>query len=188
MLVANSHAGEFDFSILESHFAATNWSGLGLESLAADLEKFVLGDLEDGEGTEGDNTKGTPTQEEDTENPYTTKIEAPIYEPKNEKPLIEDLFDNKRYGQIIEDIEKSDLPKEEKDFLKIAAQRHIVFNYEKIADFYAHSAKETQTLMEDSALVIIDFNRAIELGYVRLSEEVATQYLQDYKNDTEDGE
>jgi hypothetical protein len=29
-------------------------------------------------------------------------------------------------------------------------------------------------------LVIIDFNRAIELGYVKLYEEIAAQYGQDY--------
>jgi len=30
--------------------------------------------------------------------------------------------------------------------------------------------------MENSALVIIDFNKAIENGYVKLSEEIANQY------------
>jgi hypothetical protein len=49
-----------------------------------------------------------------------------------------------------------------------------------MADFYANSEKEVQTLMENSALVIIDFNRAIELGYVKLREEIAAQYGQDY--------
>jgi hypothetical protein len=34
--------------------------------------------------------------------------------------------------------------------------------------------------MEDSALVIIDFNKAIELGFVNLSEEIAQQYQSEY--------
>lgn len=37
--------------------------------------------------------------------------------------------------------------------------------------------------MENSALVIIDFNKAIELGYVKLSEEIKEQYLIDYEDD-----
>jgi hypothetical protein len=130
---------------------------------------------------EGDNTKGTPTNNEN-ENPYSTKIEAPIYEAKNEKPQIQALYKNERFNQLIEEVESSTLSKEEKEFLKLAAVRHIVFNYELIADFYAHSSKECQELMENSALVIIDFNKAIELGYVRLSEQIANQYAQDYAN------
>jgi len=49
---------------------------------------------------------------------------------------------------------------EEKKMLYIAATRHIVFNYQKIADYYAHSSKEMQHFIERSALVIIDFNKA----------------------------
>jgi hypothetical protein len=121
-------------------------------------------------------------------NPYTTKIEAPIYELKNEKPLISDLFNNERYKELIAEIEKSSITEEEKAFLRIAAQRHIVFNYEKTADFYAHASKECQSLMENSALVIIDFDKAIELGYVRLGEDAAKLYQEQYKDFIENGE
>ena len=37
--------------------------------------------------------------------------------------------------------------------------------------------------MEDSALVIIDFDKAIEQGFGRLSEDVAKQYKNDYPDD-----
>ena len=37
-----------------------------------------------------------------------------------------------------------------------------------------------QELMENSALVIIDFDKAIELGYVKLSKEISEQYIEDY--------
>jgi hypothetical protein len=37
-----------------------------------------------------------------------------------------------------------------------------------------------QNLIERSALVIIDFEKAIQLGYVKLSEEIKNQYLQEY--------
>jgi len=56
-------------------------------------------------------------------------------------------------------------------FLIVAARRHTVLHYNKIADFYAHADAKLQALIEDSALVIIDFNKAIELGYVKLAEE-----------------
>ena len=60
----------------------------------------------------------------------------------------------------------------EKEFLRHAAARHLVFNYSKIADYYAHTSPEMQRLMEKSALVIIDFDDAIANGYVRLSENI----------------
>ena len=108
--------------------------------------------------------------------PYTTKIEAPIYEPKGEKPKHDELFDDSREQELIKAINASDLPKKDKEFLIKASQRHTVFSYEKIADFYAHSEKEVQELMEDSALIIIDFEKAIENGYVKLSDELSEQY------------
>ena len=37
-----------------------------------------------------------------------------------------------------------------------------------------------QELMEKSALVIIDFEKAIQLNYVKLCDEIRNQYLQEY--------
>lgn len=54
------------------------------------------------------------------------------------------------------------MPNDVKAFLIDAASRHMVFNYKRIADFYAGQPKEIQELMESLALVIIDFDRAIE--------------------------
>ena len=78
------------------------------------------------------------------------------------------------------EIDNSNLPIEEKNFLMDAARRHNVFNYEKIADYYAHASPEMQNLMERSALVIIDFEKAIQLGYVKLCDEIRNQYLEEY--------
>ena len=111
---------------------------------------------------------------------YSSKIEAPIYEPKNVKPHILELCDKSKTHRIINEIEQSSLSNDEKFFLIDAARRHNVFNYEKIADYYAHSSKEMQTLMERSGLVIIDFDKAIEYGYVKLCEEIKKQYLEEY--------
>jgi hypothetical protein len=117
---------------------------------------------------------------EASEDKYTQKIDTPVYEPKNEKPLIQELYNADKYKELVTNIENSSVTEEIKTLLKVAASRHIVFNYENMADFYAHSDKIVQQLMEDSALVIIDFNKAIELGFVNLSEEIAQQYQSEY--------
>lgn len=111
---------------------------------------------------------------------YSRKVEAPIYTPKGPKPETQELYDTKRADELLAEIEAADLPEAEKEFLRIAARRHTVLNFKRIAEYYAHSPAPVQRLMENSALVIIDFNRAIELGYVKLSKEIAAQYAKDY--------
>jgi hypothetical protein len=118
--------------------------------------------------------------EDQGEKKYTTKIDAPIYEPKNQKPHILELYDNQKTKRLIREIDQSSLPTEEKMFLVDAARRHTIFNYEKIADYYANSSKEMQHLMERSGLVIIDFEKAIEYGYVKICEDIKNQYLEEY--------
>ena len=122
---------------------------------------------------------------EETENEYTQKVDTPVYEPTGEKPEITDLFDDSRTKQLLADIMTSDLPEEEKQFLSLAAGRHTVLNFEQIANYYAHASKECQELMEDNALVIVDFNKAIELGYVTMSDKISEQYSKDYPDDEE---
>ncbi len=111
---------------------------------------------------------------------YSQKVESPIYEPKNNKPHIQELCDETKTKSLEQEIKASMIPDEEKEFLIKAAKRHLVFNYEKIADYYAHSSAEMQELMEKSGLVIIDFNKAIEYGFVRLCKQIRKQYCQDY--------
>lgn len=116
-----------------------------------------------------------------TSSKYSSKIEAPIYEPKNKKPNILELCNKEKTHRLLKEIDKSNLPIEEKTFLMDAARRHNVFNYEKIADYYAHSNKEMQELMEKSGLVIIDFDKAIEYGYINLCNQIREQYYQEYE-------
>lgn len=107
---------------------------------------------------------------------YTKKIEAPHYEPKGTKPAIYELFDLDKRNELLRGIEKSSIDEEVKKFLRVAAERHSVFNYELIAEYYAHSPKEVQELFEKSALVIIDLDKAIENGFVSMSEDLAGAY------------
>ena len=109
---------------------------------------------------------------EEVDTKYTGKVAIPQSLPKNEKPKLHALCDTRKYEKLLTEIEMSDIPEDEKEFLKLAATRHIVFNYSKIADYYAHSNKSVQQLMEKSALVIIDIDDAIANGYVKLSKNI----------------
>jgi len=117
-------------------------------------------------------------QSEQTDTIYTKNIKAPTYEPSNKKPHLIELLDSTKTKQLIREIEDSTAEPEEKAFLIEAARRHSVFNYEKIADYYAHSPIEVQHLMERSALVIIDFEKAIHNGFVKLCEKIKEQYVE----------
>ena len=103
---------------------------------------------------------------------YTRKTEIPQYLPSRTKPPIESLVDYTKYSQLIRNINNSNVSEEEKKFLRFGAARHLVFNYSKIADYYAHSDKEMQELIEQSALVLLDIDDAIANGYVKLSSDI----------------
>jgi len=121
----------------------------------------------------------------DGDNKYSRAIKIPQYEPSNVKPKLWELYDKTKYTELVRNIATSDLPDDVKEFLMLGATRHIVFNYSKIADYYAHADAKTQRLMEQSALVIIDMDDAIANGYVKLSkrmkELIEEQKLNDKK-------
>lgn len=101
---------------------------------------------------------------------YTTKVVSPIYQQTGEKPKTESLCLLSKYYALVDKIEASNIEDAKKLFLKLAATRHIKFDYRLIAEYYAHEETEMQELMEENALVIIDYDKAIELGFVELFE------------------
>jgi len=109
---------------------------------------------------------------DDLENTYSDKIQIPTYEPSEIKPDVDKLVNMKKVKFLIEEINNSDVPADVKEFLRLAAYRHAVFSYKDIASFYANSDKKVQDLMEKSALVIIDFNKAVENGFVEFTESI----------------
>jgi hypothetical protein len=117
------------------------------------------------------------------DNPYTSNVESPAYEPVGDKPDIESVFDAGKTNKLLSEIEQSNIPENEKQFLRAAAYRHTVINFESAANYYAHSEALTQRLFEDSALVIIDFDKAIEDGYIKLSDEMRATYMDEKVND-----
>ena len=129
----------------------------GLEDIDMSLYGFVFPDDAEDEG------------EDDT---YTDKTNIPQYDIQGETPALSELVNEDKTNELLEEIENSELSYEEKEFLKKAAQRHLVFNYKKVAEFYANASPEMQELMEKSALVIIDYNDAIMNGYTNLTKKI----------------
>lgn len=111
---------------------------------------------------------------------YTSHIVTPVYKPRNKTPHILELIDTSKSMRLINEINNSNLNELEKKFLIESAKRHNVFNYEKIADYYATANPEMQKYMERSVLVIVDFNKAYENGYINLANELANQYFDNY--------
>ena len=137
-----------------------------------ELLKIELEGIEGFTGFDNKEIKKLLDDAEDVEDLYVDKAQTPQYEITGECPDIDELVDDRKTNYLIENIEKADLSEEQKDFLIKAAQRHLVFNYSKIAEYYAHADMEMQELMEESALVIIDYDNAIENGYVELSKTI----------------
>jgi hypothetical protein len=113
------------------------------------------------------------------DNPYTMKVDIPQYQIKGECPELKELIDLDKVKQLEKDIKNANITKEQKEFLINATKRHLVFNYSKIAEYYAHQDKEMQELMEKSALVIIDFNDAIKNGFVEIRKEIEALYSEE---------
>lgn len=164
-IIANSDSGEWDLDILKD-----NWLVDDLEEWGFDVELLT------------DDLSGIELSEEksDNDNPYTRKVESPVYIPSEVCPDISDLYTNDKTNELLDRINAANIPEDIKQFLVLAAYRHTIFFYDKIADFYAHSSDEVKSLMEDSALVIVDFNKSIDLGYVKLSEEIREQYKEEH--------
>lgn len=146
-----------------------------------DLLALELGELSDDgfdldllgfDDTEFNVFDDTEKKQIEKDEKYTAKTDVFTYEPTGEKPDLNSLLDDTKTKELISEIKKSDLPKEEKDFLISAAYRHSIFNFEHIANYYAHSDEKTQEFMEKSALVIVDFDDAIAGGFVNLTQEI----------------
>jgi len=135
---------------------------------------------------EGDNSITEGPTDEELEEIYSTKVEAPVYEPSGQVPAFEEMYDTTKTDELLNGINATDMPEEVKRFLEMAAYRHTVINFEKVADFYAQAPAYIQELMEDSALVIIDFEKAIEKGYVQLNKSLGKVFRKDVTNGDEE--
>lgn len=144
-----------------------DYDGMGFD----DQEIEDLLDAVSSASTDGDGDGDGGASDDDL---YTRKIKAPIYEPKMEHPPpISDLLDATKTAELRAQIDAADIPADVAEFLRRAADRHTSFHFRNIAEFYCHADPEVQDLMERSGLVIIDFDKAVEYGFVRLSKRLA---------------
>ena len=141
-----------------------------LEQIKLDMGQFGFDDILD---------LDIDTLVELEDNPYTKTINIPQYEMIGDEPPIEELYNDEKTQELINEINAANITPQQKKFLIASAQRHIVFNYKNIAEYYAHQDKAMQELMEKSALVIIDFDNAIRNGYVQLSNEIEEMFEDD---------
>ena len=154
-----------------SHNSTAELSIWDKDFLAEELADLDLSDFDFDFGVDTDAEEETEIVE-DEENPYTMNVNAPIYEITGEKPSILELVENTKTNELIDKIQNSKVDNDIKEFLIKSAQRHLKFDYKKIAEYYANADKEVQELFEDSALVIIDFKSAIKNGFTKLSKRI----------------
>lgn len=152
----------WDDAMLAEELRSIRDDGFDISLAGFDDADIALLKLEDGD-------VATPPGDER----YTNKIVAPIYEIKGECPAIASLYDESRTMQLQSSIMNAELPDDVREFLLAAAHRHTRFHFGNIAEFYAHASPHVQRLIEESALVIVDMDRAIELGFVRVTEHLA---------------
>lgn len=157
----SSDLGEYDTGALSALLDSLQKEDFDLSEIGFDHDDLKL-IFEDNDG--GLNEE---------ENKYSVKIDPPVYIPRGDKPEYEDIYNTEKMESLIDRIDKSNIDDKTKVFLRHAAERHVVFNFEMIAEFYAHASKDVQILMEESALVVIDFKKAIEDGFVRMTKDLA---------------
>lgn len=168
----------WDMDLLQQEVMALNLADFDLSLLGFDGE-FLEGML-DPDGINDDEQKS------DSENPYTGKTDVPPYEITGPKPEVGSTYDDTKARKLLNAIDASSLPEDEKHLLRAAAYRHVVFNFQSIAEYYAHSNADVQQHMEDSALVIVDIDKAIQEGWAKLSGELDSAYEQDHREDEQD--
>lgn len=152
----NMSYGDIDWDCI-----ANEWDMEELKEWDFDLPDWTgedAGDYPDGNGSD-----------EATDSNYSRKIEAPTYEPTGEEPAIEDLVDVEKVESLLEEIDRSNVSQEQKTFLKVCAYRHARINFEKMAEYYAHQGEEMQNLMENNALVVIDYDKALQNGFIEMT-------------------
>lgn len=155
--------------IIKDNAAFGSWD---FEKLANEWDDLPLEDW----GVAGWEDMPEVEEENDDENNYERKIVPPVYEPSDEDVRPSEVYDKEKTEKLIADIEAADIDEELREFLKVAAYRHVKFNYRSIADLYAKAEPDVQRMMEDSALVIVDKDKAIELGFIKISKDFMEQY------------
>lgn len=162
---SNEAYGQNDYDILSGN----EWNQDELQDWGMELD-FFSGDYED--NNDDEEPKGEGDGDENggkDETQYTRKIQPPVYEITGAEPAPNECVEFTPVKRLLEEIETSSASEEVKEMLRICAYRHAVIHFDLMAEFYAHQNAEIQELMENNALVIIDYNKAIERNFVEMT-------------------
>ena len=157
-IAANAHGGEFDNQKLGKLLAE-------LDTRKFDIE---LTGLSDGKFQTLVQRSLKPSAK--SSGKYVQTLASPIYKVTGKKPKLSAVYDTSKSDELKEAISNAHLPRDVAAFLTAAADRHTKFRFDLAAEYYAHAPKNVQQLMEDCALVIVDYNKAIEHGYLKLTD------------------
>lgn len=108
------------YRVLDNKLAESPWD---MDLLAEDVAGLSF------EGYDIDFGLPDADDEEGTDDTYTSKVSVPQYQVKGTQPEITALVDQAKTNALLIDIEGADLPPEIRDFLRLAAYRHLVFDY-----------------------------------------------------------
>lgn len=148
--------GEWDWDML-----ANEWNSEELDEWGLDVPNFE---------TEENFEAEDEINEVDIKDLFDIKL--PFYTPNQEIPKIKDMANQEKTIELINEIEKLDLDVELKEILIKRASFFTDFNFSKIADFYSKQNNEVKELFEKLGMVIVAPERAVELGFVDLKENI----------------
>ena len=160
----NEAFGQNDWDVL-----ANDWDTEELNEWGMEMDYIAPGegdnwdDMDDPDAGNGDSKTG------DDESMYSRKIQPPVYEITGAEPTIEECIDLSPVKKLLAEIDASGVSEEQKEMLRACAYRHAVIRYDQMAEYYAHQKPEMQDLMENNALVIIDYDKALERGFVEMT-------------------
>jgi len=159
----NVSGGEWDYEVL-----AAEWNTGQLSDWGLDLPSF-----DDPEPAEPLESTESTAEESGLREEYSAKIGEVIYEPKETSHTISDLFTREtKFDADIDAIQNPEL----REMLRARAAYFSLFNYGRIADYYAYQATaDEQSIFERLALVLLDKDQLIENGFSKVINEFAQE-------------
>lgn len=162
-----------DFGPLE---LARMWEGEAYAEVLADLanhgELPVSVDGEDVDALIAELAAGTTETENGLREEYSPNVGEVVYEPKETHHKPADLFDGSAANRFESEI-VAITDKDIQNLLRARAAFFTVFNFAKIADYYAYQATPGEkALFEKLALVLLDRDGLIQNGFAAIVEEV----------------
>lgn len=102
--------------------------------------------------------------EPEADEKYTDLVKGLIYEPTEGSVTSALMLADTSDADAIKDELRSydGLTDDERDYLELAAQRFVKFDYEAAADYYASASPQMQKAMEAAKLVIVDTGATVE--------------------------